>query len=40
MVSQNKEADMATINDNDMEVIMNADQEDVIRDMLNDRLYS
>ena len=31
---------MATINDNDMEVIMNADQEDVIRDMLNDRLYS
>ena len=31
---------MALINDNDMEVIMKADQEEVIRKMLNDRLYS
>ena len=30
---------MAKINDNDMEVIMKADQEEVIRKMLNDRLY-
>ena len=30
---------MALINDNDMEVIMKADQENVIRKMLNDRLF-
>ena len=30
---------MEKINDNDMEVIMKANQENVIRKMLNDRLY-
>ena len=31
---------MAKINDEDVEVIMKADQEDVIRKKLKDRLYS